>query len=67
MLKLDKEMQSRNWAALRRGKQMTGWYWVWGSYDIPWGEPGKYWMWGLGWFTLVVYDGRLWSMQPNID
>jgi len=70
MLKLDKEMQKRDliglWRRLTR-KGNGGWYWVWGSYGIPWGAPGKYWMWGIGFFTVVVYDGRLWSIQANID
>jgi hypothetical protein len=67
MLKLDWEMQKRDLAAMWRGKNMTGWYWTWGDFGIPWGAPGMYWMWGIGFFTVVVYDGELWSIQPNID
>lgn len=67
MLKLDWETQRRHNAALLRGPMISGWYWTWGNYGGPWAEPGKYWLWGLGFVTIVVYDGRLWSIQPNID
>ena len=70
MLKMDRTLQKNPltglWHILTR-RAHNNWFWAWGSYGIPWAEPGKYWLWGLGWFTLCVYDGRLWSIQANID
>lgn len=65
--RIDWKLQGSAIRGLRRPRLP---FWVRGSFGVPWEDEGRYWLYGLGIFTLSCWhgwDGRYWSIGFNQD